>query len=330
MPTTVFTAFSEFLKNNVRIDSGRNEVALASKKNLVSEIIKFPDGDEFPPLHREQSMDYGSYSRRTKIRPLDDIDIMIILNAQTSVYVDTGAEIEIHVQADAKILPSLCYDGTLILNSIKVNNLFKEHLKGVTKYSKAEIKRNQEAVTLNLDSYEWVYDIVPSMKAHGDGDNTFYLIPDGKGNWKRTDPRVDKERTNSTNAIHNVSVLDMVRLVKFWASNASIPEIKSYFLENLVLNYYTAVDTSVVYEDIEMVKVLAYIYHNIHNSLEDPKGFQGDINHLSYDERDKVKAKAGDHYFIAVEARTLEGEKKMEESIAKWRAVFGESFPKYS
>ncbi|WP_426329534.1 hypothetical protein [Pedobacter sp. R-06] len=329
MPTTVFTAFSEFLKNYVRIDSGRNDVALASKKNLVNEIIKFPDGDEFPPLHPEQSMDYGSYSRRTKIRPLDDIDIMIILNAQSSTYIDTGAEVEVHIHPDAKILPSLCYDDTLILNSIKVNNLLKEHLKGVTKYSKAEIKRNQEAVTLNLESYEWVYDIVPAMKATGDGDSTFYLIPDGKGNWKRTDPRVDKKRTISTNDMQNVSVLDMVRLVKFWAKNTSIPEIKSYFLENLILNYYRSGVASFVYEDIEMVKVFAYIYHNIHNSLNDPKGFQGDINHLSYEEREKVKVKAGEHYFIAVEARNLEGEKKMEESIAKWRLIFGESFPKY-
>lgn len=330
MPTTVYTAFADFMKDTVRLDPDRTDVARTSKNNLVNEIINFPNGGEFPPLHPDNSIDYGSFSRRTKIRPLDDIDLMIVMNAQGSTYLETVSEIEIHAHPDSKILPTLCNDGTLILNSIKVNNLFKDHLKNVSRYRKADIKRNMEAVTLNLESYEWVYDIVPSMKASGEGDKKFYLIPDGKGNWKATNPKIDQERVSTINGLQNVSVLDMVRIAKFWANHAAIPEIKSYFLENLILNYYNSGVSSVVYLDIELVKILAYIYHNIHNVLNDPKGIQGDINHLIYDEREKVKAKAADHYHKAVEARALEQDGKMKESINKWREIFGVEFPTYS
>jgi hypothetical protein len=57
-------------------------------------------------------------------------------------------------------------------------------------YNKAEMHRNQEAVTLQLKSYEWNYDIIPCFYANDD----FYLIPDGNGNWKKTDPRIDAQR----------------------------------------------------------------------------------------------------------------------------------------
>jgi hypothetical protein len=330
MPITVYAAFDDFLKNTVRLNSNRTDIARTSKNNLVNEIVDFPNGGEFPPLHPEKNIDYGSFSRKTKTRPLDDIDLMIVLNAQGSTYIESSSGIEIHVSADAKILSELCNEGTSILSSIKVINLFKAHLKDVSKFSKAEIKRNQEAVTLNLESYEWVFDIVPCMKANATSDATFYMIPDGKGNWKATDPRIDKQRTSSTNELQTVSVLDMVRLLKLWARHAAIPVIGSYFLENLILNYYNSGVTSVIYVDIELVKLFAYIYHNIHYALDDPKGFQGDINHLTYEEREKVKMKAADHYHKAVEARELEQDKKMEESINKWGEIFGASFPTYS
>jgi hypothetical protein len=53
------------------------------------------------------------------------------------------------------------------------------------------------------------------------------------------------------------------------------------------------------------------------------------INTLTYDEKKKISDRAYADYEKAVDARKLEGDKKMKESINKWREIFGDGFPKY-
>ncbi len=328
MARTVGSAFDEFLKKTVRLDKDRSDLAKSSKNSLITQISNFPDDGIFPLLHPDISIDYGSFSRKTKIRPLDDIDIMVILHAQGSNRVDSLEHIEIHVNPGAKTLLPLCNDGTYILNSIKVINKFKEYIKGVRMYSKAEIKRNQEALTLNLSSYEWVYDLVPSFVALDFNSSTFYLIPDGKGNWKKTDPRIDKQRTESIKSLQDISVLDVIRIFKFWTKRSTMPTMKSYYLENLILNYYDT-KTSSNSIRVEILNILAHIHHNVGLPLNDPKGFQGDINHLTVEERDKIKNKAAEDYHKTKKANAAEENGNIKESIEIWTEIFGGNFPKY-
>lgn len=331
MATTVNQAFEQFLHYYVRIDTARSDTAKSSKNNLVSEIKKFPDDNKFPLLHPDVSIDYGSFSRKTKIRPLDDIDLMIVLHAESNSRTQYSDRFEISVPPAATRQIALCNAGTNILNSIKVINKFISSLSSVSYYDKSEIKRNQEAVTLSLKSYEWVYDIVPCFITAplADG-STFYLIPDGKGNWKATDPRIDKKRMDYINSIQEVSVIEVIRILKYWTKRPTMPTMKSYFLENLILNYYNSGVESSKYIDIEIPKVLAYIHNNIHKPLNDPKGFQGDINHLTYEERNSIQSKAAVDFKTANEARQLEIGKKIKESIIKWGSIFGSEFPKYT
>jgi hypothetical protein len=331
MATNVNEAFNQFLKDCVKIDSTRSDIAKVSKNNLVAEIQKFPNDNRFLTLHPDLSIDYGSFSRKTKIRPLDDIDLMIVLHAEGNWRNEYSDRIEISVPNGANRQLALCNDGSNTLNSIKVINKFKEYLSKVSYYDKAEIKRNQEAVTLNLKSYEWVYDIVPCfITAPLYNGTTFYLIPDGKGNWKATDPRIDRKRTIDIDAGQDASVLDVIRIMKYWTKRPTMPTMKSYFLENLILNYYSSGVTSSKFIDIEIPNILAHVHNNIHKSLNDPKGFQGNINHLTYEERNSIQTKAATDYHKAKEARQFETEGKMKESIGKWGEIFGSDFPIYT
>jgi hypothetical protein len=122
----------------------------------------------------------------------------------------------------------------------------------------------------------------------------------------------------------------VIRIIKYWNKRSNIPTMKSYFLENLILNYYSSGVTSSKYIDIEIPKILAYIHNNIHNSLNDPKGFQGDINHLTYTERNSIQTRAAADYHKANDARQFETDGKMKESIAKWGEIFGSDFPTYT
>ncbi len=330
MATTVDNAFAQFLADSVRLDTERTKIAKGSKKWLVDEIVKFPEDGKFPTLHPDIKIDYGSFSRKTKIRPLDDIDMMIILHAQSATYNEYSNKITVTNSNIAPHFSTLCFDGTNEINSIKVINRFKEYLSKIPQYKKADIKRNQEAVTLELQSYEWVYDIVPCyITVPENNGRTYYLIPDGAGNWKKSDPRIDQYRVSTINSNHEVSVLDVIRLAKYWNLRPTMPSVQSYMLENMVLNFFNeGVHTKFV--DIEIKDMLAYLANAILSGFPDPKGIQGDLNTLNLEERNKIRQRALLDNSKAIEARTFEQNSQMKEAIQKWREIFGDSFPTFN
>jgi len=331
MATTVDNSFAQFLTNTVRLDPERTKIAKSSMKWLIEEIIKFPADGKFPTLHPDVYIEYGSFSRKTKTRPLDDVDLMIILHAQGATYNEYSNPTIVFNAANATHFSNLYFDSDNSINSIKVINKFKDYLAGIPQYRKADIKRNQEAVTLELQSYEWVFDIVPCFITNPEPDGrTYYLIPDGKGNWKKTDPRIDKNRVVSINAKHSISILDIIRSIKYWNVRPTMPTMKSYMLENMTLNYYEAATTTTNYIDLELRDLFLYIANNIHSPINDPKKIQGDLNTLSWDERVKIHNRATVDRNKAIEARTFEQNGQTKEAITKWREIFGSEFPDHN
>jgi hypothetical protein len=330
MATTVNNAFADFLSATVRLDPDRTKTAKASRDWLIGEIRKFPDDGAFPPLHPDVYIGYGSFPRKTKIRPLDDIDLMFILHAQGATYQEGIGSIIVYNSGNSKFFSDLCNDGTIEINSIKLINRFKEYLAEIPQYKNADIKRNQEAVTLELQSYEWVYDIVPCFVTNVELDGrTYYIIPDGSGGWKKTDPRIDKKNVQDAQAQQEVAVVDVIRLIKYWNGRPVMPSMQSYLLENIVINYFKATMRG-KWVDIEVINCLAYIAEAVLYQVTDPKSIQGDLNTLSWDQRNKIRERALADHKRATEARAFEQAEKMKEAIAKWSEVFGSAFPVYS
>jgi len=319
------------MKDHVRLDDERNEIAKKSKAYLIEQVTKFPNDSKFPRYYDTVSIDYGSYSRRTKIRPLDDIDLMFILHAEGGqLNTRFDGAFDISLPATQSNLSDLCYDNSNILNSRKVINKFIEYLGNLTDYEKSDIKRNQEAAILKLKSYEWVYDIVPSFITNKATLGEYFLIPDGNGRWKKTDPRIDKERTVNINGKRKVSVLDMIRIMKYWTARPTRPTMSSYLLENIILNYYDINESSTTYVDVELPNMFAIVYNQIQQRVDDPKGFQGDINTLNSNDRDSIQQRAKLDYNRAIEARQFETDGNHKSSIAKWGEIFGPNFPQYT
>lgn len=332
MATSVNQAINGFMKETVNLDSEINTSSKSSRDWLLGQISKFEEKDDtFPKLYEDINIHFGSFARKTKIRELDDIDIMIGLTGQGSTYSEYTDKIEINVADDAKDLKKLCHDYTTTLNSKKLINKFVSACSNVPQYSSAEIKRNQEATTLKLSSYTWNFDIVPCfITSENNVGLSYYLIPDGNGHWKKSDPRIDKERTSRINQAHNGNVLQVIRIMKYWNRRPTMPTMSSYLLETIILNYYeTKTTVASQYVDIEFPDVVAYIHNNIMNDVNDPKNIQGNINKLTYDEKTKIKNKSYSDYYKATEARQLEEEVNMKGSINKWREIFGDSFPKF-
>jgi len=332
MAKTVIEAFNKFMTDTVNLDSDQTKKARGSREWLVGQIETFPNDDtKFPSIYSEKNIFFGSFSRSTKKQPLDDIDIMICMTADGCTYNESTDKIEINVPASATRFKDYVNEGTTILNSRKVINAFITKLTGVSQYKKAEIKRNLEAATLNLESYDWVFDIVPCFFTTEDiYKRTYYIIPDGSGNWKKTDPRIDSDRLFKLNKAHEGNLLNVIRAIKYWNARPTMPSIGSYLLENMILDYYTEqAIVSSKYVDIEIVKVLIEIHKRVSNPVNDPKGIQGNLNNLSSEDRRKIKDRAYQDYSKAFDARQFEIAKNDKDSIGKWIEVFGDKFPKY-
>lgn len=86
MAKTVSSAFDEFLKDKVDLESNQTITARASRDNLINNINGFSGNDDFFTIYQERNLKFGSFARRTKIRPLDDIDLMICFSSGTGTY----------------------------------------------------------------------------------------------------------------------------------------------------------------------------------------------------------------------------------------------------
>lgn len=328
MALTVVTAFDEFLSDIINLDPNQTRTARDSKTWLLEQIASFSNDSTFPILYSDYNIHYGSFARRTKRRPLDDIDLMIGLHGQSATYLEAFGSITITVNPNTN-LKAFCNDYTNTLNSTKVINKFLKKFEDVPQYSKAEIKRNGVAAVLSLKSYDWCFDVVPCFMTVVESNNrNYYLIPDGSGNWKKTDPRIDRTRTTEINQNHDGNILNVIRIIKYWNNRATMPSMSSYLLETMILNYYENSSTKASkYVDIEIPDVLEYLSTYIYYEVNDPKGIQGNINDLSSDEITKIANRANTDKQKARVARQLETDEDQKGSIQKWQEIFGSEFP---
>lgn len=334
MVNTINNAFSDFLKDIVNIDQKEYiEKALPSRDWLVEQILNFEKSiDYFPQFYIEKNIFFGSFHRKTKKRPLDDIDLIICLNGLGCTYSEFLNNFTIYVPQNNIALKKLCNDGTDELNSIKIVEKFKSGLSKIDQYKNAVIRRNGEAVTLNLLSYDWNFDIVPAFFANPEilGGSNFYLIPDGKGKWKKTNPKIDSTRTTTINQNHNGKILALIRLVKYWQKRPTMPTMNSFLLETMILDFYEKKEVkSNFYIDIEFIKTINYISLNINKKVSDPKNVEIDINDVLAIDRFKIKEKALTDISIGQQALNFENEGEVEKSINKWSYIFGQDFPKF-
>ena len=328
MITTVQSAFDEFNKNTVNLDPERTKKGRSSRDWLIGQLLNLPNkAENFPNLYEGMHIKYGSFARNTKIRPLDDIDLMLTFSGDGSTYSTEiyGKRYILSAPEAATKLRKLCNDDGTI-NSIKIVNKLVSALHDIEHYKSAEKHRRQEAATLNLSSYEWNFDIVPAFYT----DTGYYIIPDGSGGWKASDPRVDQNRVNDLNRKHEGKALQLIRLLKYWNKNTKMVTIPSYLFENLILNHLDYENSISDYIDICLINFWQYLKTQIYHEVQDPKGFQGNLNTLTYEEKVNVSEKASncnEQGSIALSYET--NEKNQEKAITKWKQILGDNFPNY-
>ena len=88
MAATVNSAFEEFNKNVVNLDPDRTSKAISSRDWLWGQLNKLDSKENlnFPFKYEDKHIKFGSFARKTKIRELDDIDLMFCLTANGATY----------------------------------------------------------------------------------------------------------------------------------------------------------------------------------------------------------------------------------------------------
>lgn len=330
MARTVDSAFSEYMRDYVNLDSEVVSNAKASKNNLLENIHNFSN-DDFFNLCPKFDIEFGSFARKTKCRELDDIDLMIGISADGATYNDINGWDDVRIYSSkSNDIQQECtnMDGTL--NSISVLNKFREKLKKVPEYNRSEKHRNGEAVTLNLISKDWSFDVVPCLHTVKDeNDREYYLIPNLDGNWKKTDPKMDSAWVNHINNCSDNKLLPLIRLFKKWNENKRVITLDSYLMETMIVNFAEGKKLTGSIK-VNFIDALQYLSTNILFDVNDMKWIQGNINNLNYLQKKQVGDKAKEEANKALEALGYEiQERDMKKAINKWREIFGEDFPRY-
>ena len=330
MPYTVTYSFDVFRSEKVDLASDQVKQARKSRDYLIEQIQTIEKNDgSFPRLYGGYKP-FGSFARSTKVRPLNDIDLLLLLNGKgTASHFYSGYTYWLRVDT---VTPSLkpYLDDHGFLNSTKVLNKFKSSLASVPNYKRADIKRNGVAVCLSLSSYDWVFDIVPAFPiSDGMGGTGYYLIPDGSGEWKRTDPRKDEELVTAANKQHDKLLLPLIRLIKYWNTyRYSPPEIPSYYLETMLITgmRYSPAITSII---AGLPKAFSTLSSSVIASCPDPKGLGSDLSDgVNWDTRWKVHTTAKEMAQYADEALQYERLDDHKKAIEYWSKIFP-SFPSY-
>src|SRR5262249_5581768 len=327
----VANAFTRFRTNYVDLDPEESKRAVGSRDFLVEQIRSQASANQYFPTITGEFLPYGSFARKTKIRPLDDIDLLMVLAGQgTMAQPSPNDPYNWWLKIANAAAPLARYpDDYGFVNSTKVLNAIRDGLMKVKSYRKAELKKNMQAVVVDLTSYAWDFDVVPAVPiASTPHKIDYYLIPDGTGDWQRTDPRIDSLLVARRHAQTNHLFRPLCRLLKYWNRRISKPVLSSYYFEILVLRVFEN-------RSITSLKqgVLDFFTHApalLYQACSDPKGLGHNLDaEVNLATRLKIGGAMGEVQkaaTLAIGYGLVPGMERYE--LLAWRKVFGPEYGK--
>jgi len=284
--------FDKFLSN---IEPTANQKAEASTghKTLRSRLEQ---DDDYKKCFRDSFIS-GSYGRDTAIRPINDVDIIIITNHTDALKPDTALSI----------------------------------LERALKKYYANVKRQGRSVRVAL-SYITM-DIVPTITT--DGLDNFLKIPDRElQKWDLTHPRKHLQLATEINTKRNQLYKPFVKALKQWRDyrmeDAWKP--KSFLLECLAYDY--AIQNSIL-SIPSAIKDFFWFTHNKYDAhrknqmyspiIHDPAGTGNDVaKKWTYSDFCKFMDETYSSWYIAYNALNSSD---LKDSVEKWRGLLGDNFP---
>ena len=231
----------------------------------------------------------GSYARNTAIRPLDDIDVFLVLQPR----------------------PGYARPHPLtILTEVK-GILEKTYI------GKTALSQNR-SVNIEFTGTGIAYDVVPAFQARPD----VYVVPDrDTGAWIETNPKIHADRSTQANDRASKKLKPLLKAVKH-ANRLHGRLARSFHLEVLSWDILTYDPGS--YLD-GLVALLNGLVARICNSCPDPAGLGPDIR-PPLEKCLAARNKLAEMASLATEAKMLDDYGRTAEAHAKLRSIFGEQW----
>jgi len=278
--TKIDLALKNLLDNHLILN--QSEIEQASKSHTyVRDLLanKWKNDNTFPRLTSGDFLS-GSYRRGTKIHPLDDVDILMVIDGSGLFVTNYGQVVDAEVRGDGldvnPVLQHLGNDG--LLSSRKVLDLF--HLALKQSHPESIIRRDAQAVNLWLGSYDMGIDVVPCFHVvPRNGSQDHYYIPKGGDDcqWILTNPKIDERITDSLHKMHNDYLKGLIRIVKYWNVVFNQSSVRSYHLETVVWYVFGNAAPILDYENA-LIYFFKNCYGHLANSCPDATNLGGAVD----------------------------------------------------
>lgn len=233
----------------------------------------------------------GSYARRTAVRPLNDIDVFLVLAPTGGFNARTAPE-------------SILTEVKRVLEVI---------------YPRKTARKQARSINIEFTGTGIAYDVVPAFSA----DNDVYTIPNAEAsNWIRTNPRIHAEMSTVANDQAGKKLKPLLKAVKH-ANNRRDNPARSFHLE--VLAWKVLSRDPGTYID-GLVTLLDGLAARLCDPCPDPARLGPDIR----PSLDRCQASArwlGEMATLALDARQLASDGRTGEAHTRLRQILGEQWP---
>lgn len=168
----------------------------------------------------------GSYARDTAIYPLDDVDIIFVIDP--SYWIDPVAAFARRIIFGSEGYPSPSDVLKSFANAIRY------------RYPNSSVHGQRRSVGLRLNHLD--IDVVPAIIVKED--TGLIRIPDSEtGQWILTSPKQHSENATAVNKKHDQQFKPLVKLLKNWNYNLpSTARFKSFAIETTAVRIFSQID----------------------------------------------------------------------------------------
>lgn len=281
--STVAQAFETFLQS-LELTEGQTDEASRQHTYLRTELQQ--------RMEVEDNFLSGSYARRTAIRPLNDIDVFLVLR-ETTRYSRSSTPQAVLEQVRAALAAA---------------------------YPQKTPRVQARSVNIEFVGTGIAYDVVPAFSER-DG---VYVIPDrDQSRWIRTNPRRHAELATAANERSNKRIKPLIKAVKH-ASRVHGADTRSFHLEVLSWGASAAVASGSYLAGL--VELLRHLRSSVTGPCPDPSELGPDIRPSS-ERCAAAQTWLAQMHALAHEAEALAQDGRTGEAHAKLRELFGDEWP---
>jgi len=233
-------ALSAFRARDVDLTREDTGFGRALRDVVIQQCEGLSGRESFPPLLSGRSFGAGSFARRTLCRPLDDIDVYLVLDACGAPMSDDRQTYRLEGSAAGPLAsdPSLEVDGWisshLVLGRL-VSGLWAPPVVAEQRGTVGMSDKGKSAF-LSFPRWQVKVDVTPVLWATNFVNSIDrYYMPQGRGSiwWKATNPKEDQRRLSEQNQLQGGLLLPTIRMLKWWNANRNGGRLKGIHLEVL-------------------------------------------------------------------------------------------------